>query len=62
MSKRFGISGKEKLPFHRKKPPTELGSGRGCHLLQLVLGLEEEDRTKTLLEESYKLIITNIKT
>ncbi|CAI5668291.1 unnamed protein product [Oreochromis niloticus] len=36
MSKHFGDSGKEKLPFNRKKPPAEPGSGRGGHLLRPV--------------------------
>uniref|UniRef100_A0A3Q4HHG4 adenylate cyclase n=1 Tax=Neolamprologus brichardi TaxID=32507 RepID=A0A3Q4HHG4_NEOBR len=35
MSKRFGDSGKEKLPFNRKKRPVEPGSGRGGTLAAL---------------------------
>uniref|UniRef100_A0A3B4H1H2 Podocan n=1 Tax=Pundamilia nyererei TaxID=303518 RepID=A0A3B4H1H2_9CICH len=43
MSKHFGNSGKEKLPFNRKKPPAEPGSGRGGHLLRP----EEEEEEPT---------------
>lgn len=30
----LGDSGKEELPFNRKRTPEELGSVRGSHLLQ----------------------------
>ncbi|KAL3988558.1 thiomorpholine-carboxylate dehydrogenase [Sarotherodon galilaeus] len=34
MSKLFGDSGKEKLPFNRKKPLKETASGRSSHLVR----------------------------
>lgn len=39
-------SGKKELPFHRKKPPSEPGSGRGSYLPLPVGGVEEGDRTE----------------
>ncbi|CAI5677856.1 unnamed protein product [Oreochromis niloticus] len=54
MSKHFGDSGKEKLPFNRKKPPAEPGSGRGGHLLRPV-GLLEDNIIAFVKDELKKI-------
>uniref|UniRef100_A0A3B4H0K4 Regulating synaptic membrane exocytosis 1 n=1 Tax=Pundamilia nyererei TaxID=303518 RepID=A0A3B4H0K4_9CICH len=58
MSKHFGDSGKEKLPFNRKKPPAEPGSGRamrasGRHMMKStsisgeIYGMEHADGSQS---------------
>lgn len=43
MSKHCSDSGKEKLPFNRKKLQTESGSGRGGAICRDRLGYEDRD-------------------
>ncbi|PME06504.1 hypothetical protein A8A06_07425 [Escherichia coli] len=45
----LGNGGKEKLPFNRKKPPAEPGSGRGSHLPRQVGG-EGTEKTERRAE------------
>ena len=56
MSKHFGDSAKEKLPFNRKKPPAEPGSGRGGHLLRPVGVKEGKQDERHAVEERQRLI------
>lgn len=41
-------SGKDKLPFNRKKPPAPQGSGMGSHLLRAALSKVRKPGQKTL--------------
>lgn len=50
----LGNSEKGKLSFKRKKPPTESGSGRGGHLLQLVGGEGRKMEERHAVEETQR--------
>lgn len=54
MSKHFGDSGKKNLPFKRKKPASEPGSGKWKHVLFLLFYFSE------LIEDFVYVSFTNI--